>query len=99
MAATRVFESLLYTVTRREGENPLSRMDSAVRNCFPTHHSPDKSSPAPRIWKVATTAILGDPQVAVANGFVYVLSNDLPHEQSTFYALDAASGREQWSHS
>jgi outer membrane protein assembly factor BamB len=44
-------------------------------------------------------AILDDPQVAVANGFVYVLSDDLQHEQSTLYALSAASGRTQWSHS
>lgn len=44
-------------------------------------------------------AILDDPQVAVANGFVYVLSDDLGHEQSTLYALSAASGRAQWSHS
>lgn len=44
-------------------------------------------------------AILDDAQVAVANGCVYVLSDDLQNEQSTLYALDAASGREQWSHS
>jgi outer membrane protein assembly factor BamB len=29
---------------------------------------------------------------------LYVLSDDLQNEQSTLYALDAASGREQWSH-
>ncbi|GEM_PF-2146990 len=42
-------------------------------------------------------AILDTPQVA--NGLVYVLSDDLQDEQSTLYALNAASGREQWSHS
>jgi outer membrane protein assembly factor BamB len=34
----------------------------------------------------------------LANGLLYVLSDDLQNEQSTLYTLDAASGREQWSH-